>query len=109
MSSLVAFFEIPAIDFDRAVTFHGNVLGVKPSIMDCGNGKMAFFPEENGQCPDAISLAKDFCPSKDGVLVKLHVADMEKALSSVEANGGEIIRPKTKIEAEGRGYFALFA
>jgi predicted enzyme related to lactoylglutathione lyase len=34
---------------------------------------------------------------------------MEKALSSVEANGGEIIRPKTKIEAEGRGYFALFA
>ncbi|MDR2910874.1 MAG: hypothetical protein LBV47_05870 [Bacteroidales bacterium] len=49
MNSLVAFFEIPAIDFDWAVTFHGNVLGVKLSIMDCGNGKMAFLPEENGQ------------------------------------------------------------
>jgi predicted enzyme related to lactoylglutathione lyase len=33
---------------------------------------------------------------------------MEKALSAVEANGGKIVRSKTKIEAEGRGYFALF-
>ncbi|MDR1198259.1 MAG: VOC family protein [Prevotellaceae bacterium] len=108
MKNLVAFFEIPANDFDRAVAFHGTVLGVKLSVKDFGNEKMAFFPEENGQCPGAISQAKDFRPSKDGVLINLHVDDMEKALSAVEANGGKIIRPKTKIEAERRGYFALF-
>ncbi|MDR1340756.1 MAG: VOC family protein [Prevotellaceae bacterium] len=86
MNSLVVFFEIPANDFDRAVAFHGTVLGVKLSV----------------------SLAKDFRPSKDGVLISLHVDDMEKALSAVKANGGKIIRPKTGIEAEEHGYFALF-
>jgi predicted enzyme related to lactoylglutathione lyase len=108
MNNSVVFFEIPANDFDRAVAFHGTVLGVKLSVKDFGNEKMAFFPEENGQCPGAISLAKDFRPSKDGVLISLHVDDMEKALSAVEANGGKIICPKTGIEAKGRGYFALF-
>jgi predicted enzyme related to lactoylglutathione lyase len=63
---------------------------------------------DNGQSPGAISLAKNFRPSKDGVLISLHVDDMEKALSAVEVNGGEIIRPKTKLEAGGCGYFALF-
>jgi len=33
---------------------------------------------------------------------------METTMSAIEKNGGKIIRPKTKIEAEGRGYFALF-
>jgi predicted enzyme related to lactoylglutathione lyase len=33
---------------------------------------------------------------------------METAMTSIEKNGGKITRPKTKIEAEGRGYFALF-
>jgi len=28
--------------------------------------------------------------------------------TTIEKNGGKIIRPKTKIEAEGRGYFSLF-
>jgi predicted enzyme related to lactoylglutathione lyase len=108
MKTVVAFFEIPAIDLGRAVTFYETILGIKLSAMDCEHEKMAFFPEENGQCSGAISLAKDFRPSKDGVLINLHVDDMEKALSAVEANGGKIICQKTKIEAEGRGYFALF-
>lgn len=79
-------------------------------MCDCESEKMAFFPEENGQCPGAISWdsQRTFLPSKDGVLIHFRVADMEKALSAVETNGGKIVRPKTKIEAEGRGYFALF-
>lgn len=33
---------------------------------------------------------------------------MEGTLHAIVENGGKIIRPKTKIEAEGMGYFALF-
>jgi predicted enzyme related to lactoylglutathione lyase len=76
--------------------------------MDCETEKMAFFPEVNGKCEGAISLAKDFRPSKDGVLISLRVENTEKAISAIEKNGGRIVQPKTKIEAENMGYFATF-
>ena len=109
MKNLVAFFEILADDFERAVKFYEAILGVElDAVCDCGTEKMAFFPEENGQCPGAISWANDFCPSKDGVLIHFQVENMENTMKAIEKNGGKIIRPKTKIEAEDRGYFALF-
>ena len=109
MKNLVAFFEIPATDFERAVKFYETVLGIQlDALCDCGTEKMAFFPEENGQCPGSISWAADLHPSKDGVLIHLQVENLETALAAVEMTGGKITRPKTKIEAEGRGYFALF-
>lgn len=110
MKSLVAFFEIPAADFEQAVVFYENVFGVKLTSMDCGHEKMAFFPEENGLCPGAISWSSafNFQPSEQGVLLSLNVDSMESAIASIEKGGGRILIPKTKIEAENRGYFAVF-
>ncbi len=110
MKALVSFFEIPASDFDRAVRFYETVLNLKLSAMDCGHEKMAFFPEENGECPGAISwsAAISFLPSENGVLISLRVPDMETAINSIEKNGGKILITKTKIEDENRGYFAVF-
>ena len=107
MKNLVAFFEIPAENFGRAVKFYETVLGVQLNVAcDCETEKMAFFPE--GGLPGAVSWAKDFRPSKDGVLIHFHVENMETATLAIEKNGGKIVRPKTKIEADGWGYFALF-
>lgn len=110
MKSLISFFEIPAIDFGRAVKFYESVLKLKLTAMDCETEKMAFFPEENGLCLGAISFAENFKPSgsQSGVLISLNVDDMEDSLRKVKENGGRIVREKTKIEAEGRGYFSLF-
>lgn len=108
MKNLVAFFEIPAENFERAVKFYESVLGVQMSaVCDCDSEKMAFFPETN-DLSGAISFSKDFLPSKDGVLIHLQVEDIEKTMAAIEKNGGKITKPKTKIEAEGWGYFALF-
>ena len=108
MKNLVAFFEIPADNFERTVKFYETVLGVSLYVMECETEKMAFFPEENGVCPGAVSWAKDFRPSKDGVLIHFQVENMETAMNAIEKNGGTITRPKTKIEVEGRGFFSLF-
>ena len=108
MKNLVVFFEIPAVNFGRAIDFYEELLNCKMEIMECETEKMAFFPSEDGVAPGAISYASDFKPSKDGVLVSLGVENMEKALAQVEKNGGRVLRDKTKIEAESRGYFALF-
>lgn len=110
MKTLVAFFEIPATDFDRAIRFYETVLKVQLTVMDCGHEKMAFFPEEDGLCPGAISWSSAFSfqPSEQGVLLSLNVENMEASLSSIEKGGGRILISKTKIEAENRGYFAVF-
>ena len=77
--------------------------------MECESEKMAFFPDEDGLAPGAISWAADFLPAKNGVLVHLNVDDMDATLALSKANGGSIVREKTKIESEDRGYFAMFS
>ena len=105
MRKLISWVEIPATDFKRAVNFYETILGVKLEIFDSGAEKMACFPTGEG----AISLSPGFNPLKDGVLVSLNTEDdLDNTIIRVEENGGIIVHPKTKIEAEGRGYFALF-
>ena len=105
MKKLISWVEIPAADFNRAVKFYNTILGIELQEIDCGTEKMACFPSGEG----AISYAPGFNPSKDGVLVSLNTEnDLDNTMSRIEKNGGKIIQPKTKIQAENRGYFSLF-
>lgn len=109
MNKQIEFIEIPAADFTRAVNFYETVFGDKLTICDCETEKMAFFGDFTAKPNLAISWSNDFYPSKDGVLIHLTVESIETALERIHTNGGRTIRPKTKIEAEGMGYFALFS
>ncbi|MBT3575834.1 MAG: VOC family protein [Candidatus Marinimicrobia bacterium] len=105
MKKLISWVEIPAADMQRAVTFYEKVLDFKLEILDFGSEKMACFPSGEG----AISMAPSFKPGSTGVLVSLNTEDdLDGCLKKVEEAGGNITIPKTKIEAEGRGYFAVF-
>lgn len=107
MKELITFFEIPAIDFDRAVLFYETVLEMKLERCECGEEKMAFFPVHDHGPRGAISLAKGFEPSDSGVLIHFGVEDLDAVLQRATASGGKIRFPKTQIEAEGEGHFAL--
>lgn len=111
MKNWIKLVEIPATDFARAVKFYETVLGIKLTVCEsCETEKMAFFSDFTEIEPNvAISWAKDFLPSKNGVLVSLKVDSMEQTLERINANGGTTIRPKTKIEPDSMGYFALFS
>lgn len=76
--------------------------------MDCGTEKMAFFPEEKGQCPGAVAYAPDFNLSPNSALIILTIEDMDKTIRRIESAEDKIAKPKTKIETEGRGYFSVF-
>ncbi|WP_029902414.1 VOC family protein [Prevotella sp. 10(H)] len=110
MKASIAFFEIPVLDFDRAIKFYETVLNVNLTAMDCGHDKMALFPAENGVCPGAISWAKDkrFLPSENGTMVSFNIENIERAISLIEKFGGKILISKTKIEGEESGYFSIF-
>lgn len=107
MNKFISFFEIPAADFNRAIDFYQTVFNTTLLAMDCDTEKMAFF-NEGEVCVGAISWAKDFLPSPNGVLIHFNCDDLEKTLSVIQNKGGKVIISKTKIEAEGRGYFAVF-
>ncbi len=109
MKRIVSFFEIPCTNFSKATKFYENVFSMKMTTYECDNEKMAFFPNEDGKAPGAISWAEDFTPSQNGVLLSLNCEDMNTTLSLIEANGGKLVIPKTKIEAEDRGYFSVFS
>ncbi|PWE00656.1 VOC family protein [Marinilabilia rubra] len=105
MEKMIAWVEIPTIDFERAVSFYEKLLGTDLTSEVYGTEKMACLPSGEG----AIINAPGFEPSNQGVVVSLNVGDnLDEVLSRLELNGGEIIKPKTKIEASGRDCFALF-
>ena len=105
MKKVISWVEIPATNMERAIKFYNVLLGLDLKLLDFGEEKMACFPNDEG----AISLAPGFKPSKDGVLVSLNMEDgLDEALRNIQENGGSMVKPKTKIEAEGRGYFAIF-
>jgi predicted enzyme related to lactoylglutathione lyase len=104
MKKLISWVEIPATDFERAVDFYSTVFNIKFEVANCGEEKMACFPGGEG----AVSKAPGFEPSRDGVLVSFNTeGGLNAILDKVQKNGGEIVTPRTKIDAEGRGYFAI--
>ena len=105
MDKFVAWVEIPSADFERAVKFYSSVFQLDLTPVDCGNGeKMACFPTGEG----AIVYSQHAKPSENGTIVSFTVPDsIEAAISRIEQENGKVVIPKTKIEAEGRGYFAI--
>ncbi len=105
MKKMISWVEIPAADFQRAVKFYNALLKTELEVFECETEKMACFPTGEG----AISFANDFKPSSNGTLVHFDTGNgLDEAIKNVERLGGKILFPKTKIEVEGRGYFALF-
>jgi predicted enzyme related to lactoylglutathione lyase len=105
MDKLIAWVEIPTDDFERAVKFYNSVFKLDLTPIDCGNDeKMACFPTGEG----AIIHSSYAKPSENGAIVSFVVPDtIEAAILRIEQEKGKVIIPKTKIEAEGRGYFAV--
>lgn len=105
MKKVITWVEIPATNMERAIDFYNDLLGLDLKVLDFGEEKMACFPNDEG----AISLAPGFKPSKNGVLVSLNMEDdLDGAIRTVEEKGGSMKKQKTKIEADGRGFFAIF-
>lgn len=104
MKKFVALVEIPALDFDRTVQFYNSLFDVELKGYDSPEERMAFFP--GGEV--AISMAKGFLPSSDGTLLSLNTGtELDAILKKVVSQGGKILTPKTKIESDTKGSFAI--
>jgi predicted enzyme related to lactoylglutathione lyase len=108
----ISWFEIPAIDVDKAQRFYEYIFSIKLIPLDMGEFKMRMFPLENQMegIGGAICLAKEFyIPSAiNGPLLYLNAdPDLQNVLEKVEAAGGKITIPKRQISPE-YGFMAVF-
>jgi predicted enzyme related to lactoylglutathione lyase len=109
MKNPITWFEIPALDYERAKKFYTEVLSVEITDMPMPEGKYGFFPfnRESHGTGGGIMQHESMKPTTDGPNLYLDGGeDLSFHLSKVEAAGGKIIQPKTSIGENG--FMALF-
>jgi len=103
-------FEIPVVDFDRARHFYNTIFDCEMPENVMNGHRMGFFVYDfkNGGIGGAIVAGDDYCPGEKGSLIYLNAGDdLQTVLDRIEAAGGKILQPKTKIN-DDIGYFAFF-
>ena len=103
-------FEISVTDIKSAKKFYENVFGIQMDQKEMMGMQMAFFPFEdmNGKVAGGLVQGPMHKPSPDGSKVYLNGnPDLSQALSKVEAAGGKVLMPKTKISND-IGHMAFF-
>ncbi len=103
-------FDISVTDIKRATKFYETIFGIEMPQQEVMGMKMAFFPAEdmNGKVSGSLVQGPMHKPSADGAKVYLNGnPDLSNALSKIEAAGGKITMPKTKI-SDDIGFMAFF-
>ena len=103
-------FEIPALDIDRAKKFYESIFDIKMESHQMDDSKMAFFPWEagSGKATGGLAQSPNHKPSMEGTIVYLNAnPNMDNVLSKVEAAGGKILAPKMSIGEHGHIAFIL--
>ena len=80
MQNLINWFEIPATDFKRAVSFYKAILGVEIKETEMFGTKMGFFPTDATNVSGSIVQGEDYKPSTDGILAYLNGGNTERSL-----------------------------
>lgn len=98
--SRVVHFEIPADEPERLISFYQKVFGWRIEKWD---GPLEYWlvmtgPEEEPGIDGGLARRTD---PEAGVEITIDVADLDRAIAEVEANGGEIIRPKGAVPGVG--------
>jgi len=103
-------FEISVTDMARAKKFYEEVFRIAMEQQEMMGMTMAYFPADmmNGKVGGGLVESPYHKPSTDGAKIYLNGnPDLDIALGKVEAAGGQVTMPKTKISDE-IGYMAFF-
>jgi uncharacterized protein len=109
-ANIINWFEVPVSDMARAKKFYQDIFSIEMSEMDMMGMTMAFFPAENmnGKVSGALVKGPMHKPVAGGAVLYFNGnPDLGVALGKVEAAGGKVTMPKTKISDEV-GYMAFF-
>ena len=91
MKHNIVWFDIPAVDLDRAIQFYSAVLGAPVKKEVVGDVPLGWLPTPDGGQMGCVCVAPDFKPSADGVMIYLSVnGRLKEAVAAVRGNGGTV-------------------
>jgi uncharacterized protein len=93
----VVYFEIPATNIDRAITFYTSVFNFTFEKEVIDKNEMALFPFEDKHTgiSGALSKGEIYKPTKNGVVIYFKTENIDTTLKLVTETGGKILYPKT--------------
>lgn len=110
-SNSLNWFEIPAVDLNRAKNFYETIFSIKMDDMGEMMGmKMAGFPSEmtNGKVSGGLAQSSMHKPSAEGSVIYLNAnPTIQTVIDRIETAGGKVLMPKTEISPE-IGFMAFF-
>lgn len=104
--NVAVWFEIPVTDMDRAKAFYAAVVGSPLEDEEGGPNPMAMFKGASDASVSGHLYPGRPAQSGTGITIHLAVDDVEKAMSRVTANGGQVVSPVIAIPA-GRFSYCL--
>lgn len=108
MENAINWFEIPVLDFNRALKFYSAILEIEIQPAEMLGNKIGFLPSDRTNVSGAIVQGAEYKPSQSGSLVYLNGGkDLQSVLNRVKKNEGKIVVPKTAVGPD-MGFFALF-
>jgi len=91
MKPNIVWYDIPALDIDRAIRFYSAVLGAPVEKEETDDVLLGWLPTADGERMGCVCVVKGFKPSADGVMIYLSVnGRLKEAVSAVRANGGTV-------------------
>lgn len=109
MKNVVNWFELPSVDFDRAVKFYSTILDTEMPTEEFDGVPNGFFPHVGQGATGAVVHSPDYTPRSDGPVVYLNGESLERLdtiLERIPQAGGQVVLPKTDIG--NPGHIALF-
>lgn len=98
---IITWFEIPSLDFNRAVEFYERVFNTHLKREEMDGIAMAIFPHSEEQSAGGIVHGGAYKPANDGVCIYLYSTDFDAALVRVEQHGGKVVLPRMGIGCNG--------
>lgn len=104
----ITWFEIPALDFERACRFYETLFGISLIPDDSVPGmRMAIWPGDAGSVRGAVVAMQEARPHADGVRIYLDAGpSLATPLARLEAAGGALVMPPMFI-SDVAGHIAL--
>jgi predicted enzyme related to lactoylglutathione lyase len=102
MKNVINWFEIPAVDLDRAARFWETVLVTTLKRESVPGTDMAIFPHGDAGEAGGALVRRGGKPSATGTLVYLDAkGDLDAAIARAEKAGGRVAVPRTDIGKDG--------
>src|SRR5580658_10700485 len=91
MKPNIVWYDIPALDIDRAIRFYSAVLGAPVEKEQTGDIVLGWLPTADGERMGCVCVSKDFKPSADGVMIYFSVIGrLKEAVAAVRSHGGTV-------------------